>query len=211
MLVYILKLDLIKGKQEKGLRDSFGFSNLLTTVRILASIPILVSFFKGYPTAAFVIYAVAEITDVVDGFLARRYSQTTILGVIIDPVGDMLTTEAVLFCLWRAGEVPGWLFALLSARYLEFFLGWILLLASGKRTPLASTIAGKIVGIVQFTGIMLIVSDIIFRPFDLTGLTRDIIIYTLGISFITVIISQTLIGLIAFRGGENHSSATEGK
>ena len=201
-LIYFLNLNLIKGKQEESLESSLGISNLLTSVRIIASIPILISYLKGYPAAAFVIYAAAAITDVMDGFIARRYSQTTILGIIIDPVGDILTTEAVFFCLWRAGEVPGWLFAILSARYLEFFLGWILLVVSGKQPPLSSTTAGKIVGVVQFTGIIVILSDVIFRHFELAGLTRDIIIYALGLSFIAVIISQTLIGFRSFRSGE---------
>ena len=210
-LIYILNLGLIRGESQKELKNSLGISNLLSSVRIVASIPILVSFLKGYSTAAFVIYAAAAITDVLDGFIARRYSQTTVLGIIIDPVGDVFTTETVFLCLWRAGVVPGWLFAVLSARYLEFFLGWILIAVAGKQPPLSSTMAGKIVGVIQFTGVMLLVSEIIFRPFDLYGLTRDIILYALGMSFLAVMISQTLIGFRAFRNGEYDTSAAEGE
>jgi len=208
-LIFLLNPGLIRRKSERSIRKSLGLSNLLTTLRIVATVPILVSFLEGYITAAFIIYVIAALTDVLDGIIARRYSQITVIGIMIDPVGDILNTEAVFFWLWRAGEVPGWLLVILTVRYIEFFLGWIFLFVTGRELPLSATLAGKSVGVIQFSGIIIMLFDMVSKQFEIAGPARDIMMYILGISFITVIISQTVIGWNAFRIEPGHSVTSE--
>ncbi|MBD3179096.1 MAG: hypothetical protein GF417_05605 [Candidatus Latescibacteria bacterium] len=208
--IFLLNIGLIRREDRDRAGQSFGISNLMTSLRIVSPVPILISFLEGYLLASVIIYAVAAITDVLDGAIARRFSQTTVIGTMIDPVGDILSTEVVFYFLWISGNVPGWLFALLTARYLEFFAGWILLLAAERELPLSSTIAGKIVGVIQFTGIILLVADMISGRFEIEGFYRNIIFYLLAASFISVIISQTYIGLASFRGGRKDYADTEG-
>src|SRR5580700_5889967 len=73
--------------------------NILTLVRILV-IPLLVIFFYlpaswGHPTAA-IIFALASITDWLDGYLARYLKQSTKLGAFLDPVADKLMVSVAL-------------------------------------------------------------------------------------------------------------------
>lgn len=77
----------------------FNWPNLLTLVRI-SVIPILVVvFYLPFPwahQAAAVIFAIASITDWVDGYLARYLRQTTKLGAFLDPVADKVMVSVVL-------------------------------------------------------------------------------------------------------------------
>jgi len=74
--------------------------NLLSLLRLLM-IPALVWVYCGlnmYGVAA-VIFIVSALTDVVDGFIARRFNMVSDLGKALDPVADKLTQLAMLFCL----------------------------------------------------------------------------------------------------------------
>lgn len=87
--------------KEKSLRQQiFTVPNILTYVRFLL-IPLIIWLYCGKQspewTAAVVI--LSGITDVVDGFIARRFDMITDLGKAMDPIADKLTQISVLFCL----------------------------------------------------------------------------------------------------------------
>ncbi len=87
--------------------------NLLTYLRI-AFIPLIIVLLSMPPTAAtcngaFVIYALASVTDVLDGILARRRNQITPLGKLLDPLADKLLVSAVLIMLISLSKVPAWM------------------------------------------------------------------------------------------------------
>lgn len=74
--------------------------NLLSMVR-LALIPVLIWVYLGlrdYPLAA-IIFIVSALTDIVDGFIARKFKMTSDLGKALDPIADKLTQTAILVCL----------------------------------------------------------------------------------------------------------------
>ena len=85
--------------------------NNLTLLRI-ASIPILiVLLFSPGKVCAFlaaVIFSMASITDLLDGFLARRYGLESALGKFLDPLADKLLISAALIMLIPLGRVPAW-------------------------------------------------------------------------------------------------------
>ncbi len=77
--------------------------NLLSIFRIFL-IPIFVPVFiitegEGFSWWPVIILAVSGLTDLLDGFIARRYNQISDLGIILDPVADKLTQIAVCACL----------------------------------------------------------------------------------------------------------------
>lgn len=80
----------------------FPIANVLTFTRI-AMIPLVVVFFylsyRWANPAAAVAFIVAAITDSLDGYLARRYGQTTALGAFLDPVADKLMVATALILL----------------------------------------------------------------------------------------------------------------
>ncbi|KMO44889.1 hypothetical protein VQ03_00895 [Methylobacterium tarhaniae] len=90
--------------------------NLITAAR-LALVPFVVEAIarEAWGTA-FLLFAVAGLSDGIDGFLARRYGLTSRLGAILDPLADKALMLAVLVSLTLAGLVPAWFPALLIVR-----------------------------------------------------------------------------------------------
>lgn len=85
----------------KKIRDEFfTIPNMLSILRILL-IPVIIYFYvvkKDYNTTTFVVLF-SVLTDIVDGFIARRFNMITDFGKFIDPVADKATQLAVLICL----------------------------------------------------------------------------------------------------------------
>ncbi len=85
--------------------------NILSIFRIcLVPVFVLVYFMGGDDRTiwAAVIYAVASVTDVLDGHIARKYDMTSSLGRILDPLGDKLMTAAVIVCITIDRVIPIW-------------------------------------------------------------------------------------------------------
>ncbi len=85
--------------------------NLLTGLRLLLVPVFVIAFFGVSPLAALPISWLAALTDVLDGYLARRYGWVTVLGKMLDPIADKLMQGALLVSLVISGLLP-WLFAL---------------------------------------------------------------------------------------------------
>lgn len=181
----------------------FEAANALTAVRIFLVPPVLVLLNHGYLMHGAVLWLVAELTDVADGFVARRFRQETDFGLMIDPVGDIMATIAVFTWLFINGRVSSWLFALLVARYVQFFAGLAILSLTGRLPKLHATLAGKVAGVAQGAIIMfLLLRAALGDPPQL--LSYDYILFpVLGAAFLSVIVSQTAIGLRAVR---NHDT-----
>ena len=83
--------------------------NYLTMARILA-IPALVAMmlgtFRGHEIVALAIYVFATLTDAVDGWIARKKGEVTVLGQLLDPTADKLLIASALICLVELGLVP---------------------------------------------------------------------------------------------------------
>ena len=62
------------------------------------------------------IFAVASVTDWLDGYLARRREQVTALGQVIDPLADKLLTSAAFISLVQMGVAPAWMVAIIIGR-----------------------------------------------------------------------------------------------
>jgi CDP-diacylglycerol---glycerol-3-phosphate 3-phosphatidyltransferase len=101
-----------------------NIANGLTLVRLLL-VPAFVVLLlangghsSGWRVWAFVAFAVACITDLVDGDLARRHNLVTEVGKIADPIADKALTGAALLCLSSLGDLPWWVTAVVLAREL---------------------------------------------------------------------------------------------
>jgi CDP-diacylglycerol--glycerol-3-phosphate 3-phosphatidyltransferase len=68
--------------------------------------------------AAALIFGVASLTDWLDGYLARRRKQITVLGQLLDPIADKLLTTAAFVSLVQLDMVPAWIVAVIIGREL---------------------------------------------------------------------------------------------
>jgi CDP-diacylglycerol--glycerol-3-phosphate 3-phosphatidyltransferase len=101
-----------------------NIANALTLVRLLL-VPVFVVFLvahgghsSGWREWAFVAFATACVTDLVDGDLARRRNLVTEVGKIADPIADKALTGAALLGLAALGDLPWWVGAVVLVREL---------------------------------------------------------------------------------------------
>jgi cardiolipin synthase len=107
-----------------------GIANLVTGSRIVLAVPAYYFALRpsGLPWLALVV-AVAGLSDLVDGTIARRFDRPTKLGAALDPVADGCFYGAVALGLAAGGVYPAWLAAVVVARYtLPAVVGGILIL-----------------------------------------------------------------------------------
>src|SRR5260221_4902613 len=119
-----MALERIKRKRKRrrstNLRaESTYLPNLLTMGRI-AAIPFILAFIDNYsPVRSFIatlIYLGAAVTDSLDGWLARRRKQVSVLGKFLDPLADKLMVSSGLIYLTAMDRCPPWMAAGLLAR-----------------------------------------------------------------------------------------------
>lgn len=99
-------------------------ANLLTLFRLLIVPAVLFLLYApgGSPIprsrslAAFFLYVAASLTDLVDGYVARRYGMVTPLGKLLDPLADKILVCGALVMLIPSGRVAAWMVAIVVAR-----------------------------------------------------------------------------------------------
>lgn len=102
-----------------------------------------------------IIFAVASLTDWLDGYLARRRRQITRLGQIMDPIADKLLTSAAFISLVQLGAAPAWMVALIIGR--EIGITGLRSLAQSKGITMPASYLGKIKMATQVTAVLLVI------------------------------------------------------
>jgi len=97
--------------------------NILTALRLCAAPLTGVLILRGQFTAALSVFAFAGLSDVLDGYLARRLSYATRFGVYLDPAADKLLMLASFVTLAMIHAIPFWLTALIIGRDLAIVMG----------------------------------------------------------------------------------------
>ncbi len=117
----------------------------LTFVRALA-VPVVVALFAwdfaDHAYWATAVFTVAMATDQVDGWLARRWDQTSAFGSLLDPIADKVLVMAALVMLIAEGVAPAWMVAAIIAR--EFLVSGLRLAAIEKGIVISARDLGKL-------------------------------------------------------------------
>ncbi len=82
-----------------------------------------------------------EMSDLLDGIIARKYGLVTDLGKVMDPFADTFSRLTYFVCLSGFGIMPSWAFIIIMWR--EFFILFLRMLMMGKGKPVAANIWGK--------------------------------------------------------------------
>lgn len=132
-------------------------ANALTVVR-LALVPVFVYFLVAGGTSdrviAFVAFAVASVTDLLDGELARRRGLITDFGKIADPIADKALTGSALITLSALGELAWWVTCVIVVRELAVtgLRFWVI-----RHGVIAASRGGKLKTMLQIVAISLYV------------------------------------------------------
>ncbi len=106
--------------------------NALTILRILLIPVFAVLFLQGQTMAALAVYCAAALTDLADGYIARKYRMITDFGKLMDPLADKLMTITMGVCMVIRHIVPAAIVIILAAKELIMVLGGLFLLKAGN-------------------------------------------------------------------------------
>ena len=113
---------------------------------------------------ALIIFIVAGLTDLLDGYLARRWGQVTTVGTLLDPIADKLLISAALVALVEIHRVPAWMVILIIGR--EFAVSGLRSIAAAEGYTIKASELGKTKMIAQVIAISMIMLSIHWQ--DLT-------------------------------------------
>ena len=125
--------------------------NKITVARIILAPLFFISYFLPqwtgglYGISAYlilIIFASIEISDFMDGYLARKYNLVTDLGKVMDPFADVLSRVTYFLCFAFSGLMPLWVFLIII--YRELAITFLRMMMMGKGIVVAASLWGKL-------------------------------------------------------------------
>ncbi len=146
--------------------------NALSLLRVFLVAPFLVAVIYRQFGLALTLFLVAGVSDFLDGYLARRLAQKSILGAFLDPLGDRLLTTVAFIALSLHGLLPAWLAVTVVAKDLYVALGAAILYFTGNLVIAEASFWGKLTTLLQIVTIAVALSSVLTVIADalLTGL-----------------------------------------
>ena len=120
-------------------------ANKLTILRVVMIPAFLLVLYLDVHFAncwALAIFAVASVTDTLDGYIARHYNQITDFGKFMDPLADKCLVTAAMLWFVEVGQMPAW--ALLIVIVREFAVSGLRMVAADKGRVIAAGWSGKV-------------------------------------------------------------------
>ncbi len=152
--------------------DALNLPNMLTMARIVA-IPFFVWLLDSpTPTRAFwasILFTGAAITDVLDGYLARKLGVVSVLGKFLDPLADKLIVMSALVWMIPMGRIHAWVVVVLLAR--EIIVTGMRSVAASEGVVISAGQDGKTKTALQMIGIVALVLG---YPFHMSYLGMDL-------------------------------------
>jgi len=169
--------------------ESTYVPNLLTYARI-GAIPFILYFIDNYsPVRSFVamlIYLGAALTDSLDGYIARKYKQISVLGKFLDPLADKLIVNAVLVFMVALGRVEPWVVVVLIAR--DLAVNGLRSIASAQGLVISASEGGKIKTALQLVAIMMLLIHFSY-PLLVVGIDFDYHIAGKWLLYVSMVMS----------------------
>ncbi|MBU5486372.1 CDP-diacylglycerol--glycerol-3-phosphate 3-phosphatidyltransferase [Clostridium sp. MSJ-11] len=132
--------------------------NILTLFRIFLIPVFILIFFSGIKNSflfSTIIFFIAGITDVLDGYWARKYNIVTKWGVVLDPLADKLMLITVLSCLTIDNMIPHWMLLIVASKELAMIIAGAILY--NKDFIIPSNIFGKVATCMFYLAIFILI------------------------------------------------------
>ena len=137
-----------------------NIANQLTIFRVILIFPFLYFLLNAneggltYRMVAFVLFGVASLTDLLDGYIARKHNLVTDFGKLMDPLADKILVMAALAIFIELGYIPSWMPILILTR--EFLVTGVRSIAASKGEVIPAGQLGKWKTTTQMIAILII-------------------------------------------------------
>lgn len=151
--------------------------NALTILRFIFIPFIILSLKNDDYLSTFILLTISGLTDILDGWIARKFNFITNFGKLMDPLADKLTQLTVLTTLALKGIIPAWMIIVLAIKECVMIAGASFLY--GKELVVSSKWYGKIATVLFY---LAMVCSLIIRHFNISW-EFDTLIYYLALAF----------------------------
>lgn len=167
----------------------------LTLLRIVITFVIMALLFVPGLTAsvaALGCFLLASVTDWVDGYLARRWRQTSALGALLDPIADKVLVLGIFLAFVQLRLVPAWMVLVIACR--EFLITGVRLFAASRHVVLSAAREGKHKTVSQMVTILTVLIVLIIQETPaaqrLSPFAQDVMRWTvLGCVWVTMLLT----------------------
>jgi len=127
---------------------------VLTLSRIVL-IPVFVFTVYPHPLLGTLVFAIASLTDSLDGYFARRSGEVTKFGIILDPIADKFLIISALIVLVDMERLPAWIAIILIVR--DFLVTGLRVVALSKNIIIPAELGGKLKTTLQISAILCLI------------------------------------------------------
>ncbi len=136
--------------------------NIITVFRLVIIPYLIVMILQEEWVTAFALFAIAGISDGVDGYIARRFDMRSEFGAVIDPLADKALLVSIYITLAIVGQIPAWLAIIVVSRdimiVMAFMVSWVMaqpmavkpMFVSKANTALQIVFAAVVLGALAF-------------------------------------------------------------
>ncbi len=184
---------------ERFRREILNLPNMITIGRVFMIPPVLMFMDRTDPWLCIVsalIFMIAGVLDLIDGWLARRAGLVTVFGKFVDPLADKIMVAAVWVYLAVDERMPAWLVALLLTR--EFYINGLRTLASSEGVVIAASAGGKAKTAFQMVGICFLLVHYRYR---MPGFDEMIDFHRMGLVMIGISVLLSVLSAVAYTFG----------
>lgn len=152
------------------------------TLARVALIPVfMIVLLGGYNWAALAIFAIASLTDFLDGYIARHYNQVSNFGKFLDPLADKLLVLAAMLIFVQWGRMPAWAVMVVLTR--EFAVSGLRMVAASGGRVMAAGFSGKVKTFSTMVGLCIMMAlPLVWLDWVVTGVIVVTTLYS-GIEY----------------------------
>ncbi len=123
--------------------------NILTLSRLMLTPLFVILLLRDQLTPALPVFTLAAISDALDGLIARRFNQRTVLGAYLDPVADKVLLVSAYVCLAILEILPDWLSVIVLSREILILIGIAILTLTEKKYRIRPSLVSKYTTAIQ--------------------------------------------------------------
>ena len=135
-------------------------ANKITMLRVILIPVFMVLAYLDLRIPAVVVFSLASLSDLLDGYIARHYNQISNFGKFMDPLADKMLVLSCMCFLVEKGQMPGWAVAIILFR--EFAVSGLRLVAAERQHVIAAAWSGKVKTTCTMIGLCFL---IVFREY----------------------------------------------
>ena len=173
--------------------SNLNVPNVLTAFRLLVIPIIMIMLTYETPLINFitaVLFLIATLTDIVDGYIARKYNLVTNLGKILDPLADKLLVLTALIMLIPIDRVPAWMVVLIVLR--ETGITSLRAVAASEGIVISASSLGKHKNLFQVIATISLIVHHSYPIIKVQGVTITLDFHTSGLLVMLIAIFLTL-------------------